>query len=489
MKENHVNRSHVNTTATGAEQAAVEADAGAEEEDLDGCVVDLSYQSCGRGGAEPESPGREEDGDGNGNDGEDAFCSPVRGSAGNGEDSETDNDPKTPSLEAWKLSHATRTILDQQKYISRGDGKSPGDGLLAKIDHGKTKGVRTTKNYSNAQVVTRAQPATPPSPGHLDMSVSYVRRPKRGEENACAATLACEGEGDTPVASSASFDDSMDQAMEEEDEEHTANGALAPASPAASEQGVCHRDHILSTPVDEAREILRAHAQLEYSALSASPGTPTFGGTPVTCQVLSNAGGERRDRDLSRSRTGTSSSGAALDEDDESAYQSCNNSCSSIGGAGAGAAVDTSIANSDDGLLDPSSLSKAFASPPTAVRVLNPSRGEKAIVADAENGWIPQVSEEEWKTAPSFLKMQFGISDINETLTLLNKFIAENLTKTESGFSKRLETFSFDEIVRIVGNSIGSAPIKVVVLGLVHFKKLDVGTENSVKVYKIRRFY
>lgn len=487
-----MNRSHADTQHDMHPPTAITTSAPTytgenDDEDENGCVVDLSYQSY-TGHEEEEAAGaspveetvEEETGVDNihissdweaeEEEGDMAYNSPPPRAGGG---STGGDDPKTPSLEAWKLSHATRHILDQQKYISRGADKSPGDDLLQRsVAKGKS---HTVKNYSNAQVVTRAQAATPPSPNHVDMSTSYVRRSNQTENSTAVI--------DAVASSSQLFDTSINASVILDDGDPMID--MSTASPIGT-PGVARNEgaKFLSTPIDEAREILRAHAQLDYSALSNSPGTPTFGGeAPVTCQILDKLAGDKKD--ISMHSKAAAATNESDDDHMDSSYHSCNNS-----DCGAGPALmDTSIANSDDGLLDPSSLSKAFASPPTAVRVLNPRRGEKAIAADAENGWIPLVCEDEWKSAPSFLRMQFGLSDINETLTLLNKFIAENLTKTESGFSKRLETFSFDEIVRIVGSSIGSAPIKVVVLGLVHFKKLDVGTENSVKVYKIRRFY
>lgn len=444
---------HVNSKGTAVELAE-------EEEDFNGCVVDLSYQSDTQEvSCRIQNESRVEDTALDTSDVEVEIAGEYNSPEQNQRD---DEDLKTPSLEAWKLSHATRHILDQQRYISKGGDRSPENIMGSKREAKQMS--KTAKNYSNAQVVTRAQADTPPSPGRLDVSGSYslhrTSSMKDGVDRIAPMSIPFEANTPTVTTSPGRHCD--------------ASLNLSTSFPVGN--APLRGQDLLSTPIDEAREILRYHGRhtgsslIDHTYMSDSPATPTLGGTPVTCQVIEPSAEVKNLSVYSQKSIQTS------DEVDTNETDLQNDS-----------RINISMGESDDG-IDPIS-SSAFASPPKAVKVLNPRRGEDAIAANAENGWIPHVTEDEWKLAPSFLKMQFKLADLNTTLSLLNKFIAENLTKTENGFSKRLETFSLDEIVRIVGDRIGEAPLKIVVLGLVHFKKLDVGTENSVKVYKIRRFY
>ena len=53
-----------------------------------------------------------------------------------------------------------------------------------------------------------------------------------------------------------------------------------------------------------------------------------------------------------------------------------------------------------------------------------------------------------------------------------------------------LESFSVTEIESVVGGQhLHKTPVKTLILGLVHLKRLDICTENCIKVYKVRRFY
>jgi hypothetical protein len=116
-------------------------------------------------------------------------------------------------------------------------------------------------------------------------------------------------------------------------------------------------------------------------------------------------------------------------------------------------------------------------SPPKIAKVLQPRTNDS-------DGWIPSIDSAEWETSPSFLKMQVAMETLNEALQRLNEYIADN-----GGCKGRLEFFCDEEMVKILGGSVGATPLKIVVLGLVHLKRLDISTENSVKVYKTRRFY
>jgi len=69
---------------------------------------------------------------------------------------------------------------------------------------------------------------------------------------------------------------------------------------------------------------------------------------------------------------------------------------------------------------------------------------------------------------------------LNCIIDALNVYIA-----THQG-SGRLETFTDEEITKMAPSV---KNIKIVCLGLVQLKRLDLGQENGVKVYKVRRFY
>ena len=74
---------------------------------------------------------------------------------------------------------------------------------------------------------------------------------------------------------------------------------------------------------------------------------------------------------------------------------------------------------------------------------------------------------------------------MNIAVGALNKFIES----AQSVNKHRLESFTADEMEKVVGNKVPASSVKVIVLGLVHLKRLDICTENSIKVYKVRRFY
>ena len=83
--------------------------------------------------------------------------------------------------------------------------------------------------------------------------------------------------------------------------------------------------------------------------------------------------------------------------------------------------------------------------------------------------------------SPSFLRMQNSLETLNTAITALNGRICP-----DSGTGKRLETFTDDEIAAAVPDITN---VKVVCLGLVHLKRLDIGSENGIKVYKVRLYY
>jgi len=131
-------------------------------------------------------------------------------------------------------------------------------------------------------------------------------------------------------------------------------------------------------------------------------------------------------------------------------------------------------------------------SPPKTSKLLQPREARSRVSDNTETGWIPLVSQEEWNDAPSFLKLQVSADALNGALCELNKHI-DATTESEGSSSHRkrhLESFSQEELEQIVDtHHIRNTPMRVVVLGLVHLKRLDICTENSIKVYRVRRFY
>ena len=81
-----------------------------------------------------------------------------------------------------------------------------------------------------------------------------------------------------------------------------------------------------------------------------------------------------------------------------------------------------------------------------------------------------------------------SVETLNVALQRINKNIEEvNSRGVRKG---HLESFSVAEIESVVGgNHVDKTPVKTIILGLVHLKRLDICTENSIKVYKVRRFY
>ena len=100
----------------------------------------------------------------------------------------------------------------------------------------------------------------------------------------------------------------------------------------------------------------------------------------------------------------------------------------------------------------------------------------------AVDNWIPLVEKDEWEAAPLSLKVQVELHVMNAGIGSLNQFISKNQ-------SKRLESFTLDEMSAIVSNQIGNVNVNIFALCLVHLKRLDIGMEHSIRVYKVRRFY
>jgi hypothetical protein len=119
----------------------------------------------------------------------------------------------------------------------------------------------------------------------------------------------------------------------------------------------------------------------------------------------------------------------------------------------------------------------------------------------AAEGWIPLITEAEWglPTTPVFLKMQITYPVLNAAINRLNAFVTKSVLSNLKD-ETYLESFSKDEMNQIVTSSeygdaldANGAPIvfnmKVIALGLVKLKRLDVSNENGVTVYKVKRFY
>lgn len=103
-----------------------------------------------------------------------------------------------------------------------------------------------------------------------------------------------------------------------------------------------------------------------------------------------------------------------------------------------------------------------------------------------------------------YVAIQVPESVLNEAITQFNLYIEKNSLLSNNRISngvttiatdtslrhQKLESFVEDEMVNIMGGTlIGKTPLKTIVLGLVHLKRLDISTENYIKVYKVRRFY
>jgi hypothetical protein len=117
-------------------------------------------------------------------------------------------------------------------------------------------------------------------------------------------------------------------------------------------------------------------------------------------------------------------------------------------------------------------------------KVLQPRK--TASGSAALEGWIPLITAADWDAAPLSLKMQIALNQLNAGIEDLNRFIAEHTSLQKT----RLESFTMEEMTAIVAAHLGSGvSVNVFALSLVHLKRLDLGMENSIRVYKVRRFY
>ena len=122
-----------------------------------------------------------------------------------------------------------------------------------------------------------------------------------------------------------------------------------------------------------------------------------------------------------------------------------------------------------------SDTSIGFMSPPKMAKILEPRKNETT------SNKIPAISDEEWSTAPVFLKKQVTLDIVNKALVSINNSLMD---------SEKRDTLTQMEMDETISNIDSSIPPKAVILALVQLKKLDLGTDSSKqKVYKIRRFY
>ena len=141
----------------------------------------------------------------------------------------------------------------------------------------------------------------------------------------------------------------------------------------------------------------------------------------------------------------------------------------------------------------------------TSVGTLTLTQVHTAPNPNPVEGWIPLITETEWglPSTPVFLKMQISYQVLNAAIQRLNMFVAKNLLSNLKD-QTYLESFSKDEMNQIVTDvdDMSMTPsvlgeddkpvvfnMKVIALGLVKLKRLDVSNENGVTVYKVKRFY
>lgn len=110
-------------------------------------------------------------------------------------------------------------------------------------------------------------------------------------------------------------------------------------------------------------------------------------------------------------------------------------------------------------------------------------RSRRNTDGKAAENWIPFIESLEWEGAPMSLKVQISSPEIlNAGIESLNKFIFTHQNKKD-------ESFTIEEMATIVSAHIKSVSVNVFALSLVHLKRLDLGMENSIRVYKVKRFY
>lgn len=113
---------------------------------------------------------------------------------------------------------------------------------------------------------------------------------------------------------------------------------------------------------------------------------------------------------------------------------------------------------------------------------------KKAQVTVSVPTAIPSILQSDWDKAPSFLKLQVTIEELNMSLMLLNKHIEK--AKVDSDIS--IEMFTQYEIESILCGEydcINGSSLKAIILGLVTLKRLDLGNENKMKVFRIKKSY
>jgi hypothetical protein len=84
-----------------------------------------------------------------------------------------------------------------------------------------------------------------------------------------------------------------------------------------------------------------------------------------------------------------------------------------------------------------------------------------------------------------------SVEAINGALSAINLYLEKN-PPPPLDQKRHIESLTTEELEKIIRRSSVDAPVaavNVLTMGLVHLKRLDLCSENSIKVYKIRRFY
>lgn len=197
-----------------------------------------------------------------------------------------------------------------------------------------------------------------------------------------------------------------------------------------------------------------------YSSPTAidTPETPTIGTPFQTCDL--------------RTRGATSVSKLSMNSDISSSFD-----CKATFRSASDAVGDIN----DDFIADEAVL---FTDAPSSVAM--PLKRSHLI--SPVHAAIPSILQSDWDKAPSFLKLQVTIEDLNMSLMLLNRHIEK--AKIEGDVS--VDMFTQDEMESILcgeDDCIQASSLKAIILGLVTLKRLDLGNENKVKVFRIKKSY
>jgi hypothetical protein len=81
-----------------------------------------------------------------------------------------------------------------------------------------------------------------------------------------------------------------------------------------------------------------------------------------------------------------------------------------------------------------------------------------------------------------------SVEAINGALSAINLYLEKN-PPPPLDQKRHIESLTTEELEKIIRRDAPVAAVNVLTMGLVHLKRLDLCSENSIKVYKIRRFY